>query len=109
LDDSLKIEYRFWISCNDKPLFGKGKINLLLKIQETGSLRKAAEELKMSYRKVYYSIAQMNKIASEPIVTMKRGGKSGGNSEITNYGLKLISIYQNLDLEFSDFVTKKTI
>lgn len=109
MDNSLNIEYRFWISCNNRPLFGKGKINLLLKIKETGSLRKAAEELKMSYRKAYYSIDQMNKIASEPIVIMKRGGKSGGNSEITDYGIKLIASFQKLEQEFSEFVSKKTV
>lgn len=109
MNDSLKIEYRFWISCNNQPLFGKGKINLLLKIKETGSLRKAAEELKMSYRKAYYGIDQMNKIASEPIVIMKRGGKSGGNSEITDYGNKLIIAFQKLEKEFAEFASKKTI
>lgn len=51
----------------------------------------------------------MNKIASEPIVIMKRGGKSGGNSEITDYGMKLISSFQKLEKEFSEFAAKKTI
>lgn len=72
-------------------------------------MRKAAEELKLSYRKAYYSIDQMNKIASEPIVIMKRGGKSGGNSEITDYGIRLITAFQKLEKEFDEFASKKTI
>lgn len=108
MEDSFKIEFRFWISCNGQPLFGKGKIELLLKIQETGSLRKAAEDLKMSYRKAYYSIDQMNKLAKEPVVIMVRGGKNGGKSELTEYGKKLISIYLNLENEISDFISKKS-
>lgn len=108
MNDSFKIEYRFWISCNDQPLFGKGKIILLLKIQETSSLRKAATELKMSYRKAYYSVDQMNKIAKEPVVIMKRGGKNGGNSVLTDYGKKLITVYQNLEKEISEFISSKS-
>jgi molybdate transport system regulatory protein len=107
VNKSLKIEYRFWISCNDQPILGKGKMNLLLKIVETGSLKKAAEELKISYRKAYYSVAKMNEVGNEPVVILKRGGKRGGTSEVTNYGLELISIYSKLEQEFSEFISSK--
>lgn len=108
LKKKFNIEYRFWISCDNKPLFGKGKIDLLLKIKETGSLRKAAEELKLSYRKAYYSVAQMNKIAEKPLVILKRGGKEGGKSELTAYAEKLIKIYLDLEQEISEYISSKT-
>ena len=108
MNDSFKIEYRFWISCNNEPLFGKGKIRLLEKINETASLRQAAEELNISYRKAYYSVAQMNKISEEPLVVMKRGGKSGGKSELTEYAQKLIKIYRELETEISGFISSKS-
>ena len=107
MNESFKIEYRFWISSKGQALLGKGKINLLTKIRETGSLRKAAEELKISYRKAYYSVAQINKIAKEPVVIMKRGGKNGGTSEVTKYGQKLITIYQELEQDISEFIASK--
>ncbi len=108
MKESFTIEYRFWISCNGQPIFGKGKIELLLKIEETGSLRKASEMLKMSYRKAYYSVDQMNRLAKEPIVLMTRGGKSGGKSELTDYGKKLISTYLELDREIAEYIAKKS-
>jgi molybdate transport system regulatory protein len=108
LSENFKIEYRFWISCNNEALFGKGKIKLLQKIKETGSLRQAAEELKLSYRKAYYSVAQMNKIAKEPLVIMKRGGKSGGKSEVTPYAEKLIKIFLELEQEINTYISNKS-
>ena len=108
LSNNFNIEYRFWITCNNQPLFGKGKIKLLLKIKETGSLRKAANELNISYRKAYYSVAQMNKTAAQPMVIMKRGGKEGGKSAITPYAEKLISLYLELDKEIASYIASKT-
>lgn len=107
MNDSFKINLRFWITCNEKPLFGKGKIILLLKIKELGSLSKAAKDLKMSYRKAYYSVANMNKISEKPIVVMKRGGRNGGKTELTAYALRLIDSYLSLEMEINDFIASR--
>ena len=82
---------------------------MLQKIEETGSIRKAAEEMKLSYRKAYYSVDQINKLAEEPVVIMIRGGKDGGKSVLTDYGRNLISRYKKLEGEISAFLEKKSL
>ena len=101
------ISYRFWITKNDEPFLGKGRVELLLKIQELGSLKKASEALKMSYRKAYYSINHVNRICEKPVVIIKRGGKNGGSTELTEYGIELINRFKKLSNELERFIKKK--
>lgn len=103
------ISYRFWITHNDEPFLGKGRVELLLKIQEFGSLKKASEALKMSYRKAYYSVSHMNKVSNQPIVSIKRGGATGGSSTVTEHGLALIKRFQKLTADFEKFKKSKTL
>jgi molybdate transport system regulatory protein len=104
VNDPYKIEIRFWISYNGKSLLGKGKMQLLRQIDRHGSLRQAAEELNLSYRKAYYMIYSMNKTAEQPVVEMKRGGKNGGASELTAYGKWLILEFDKIEKQLDQFI-----
>lgn len=107
MNNNFEIEHRFWITCKGEPVFGKGKIELLLKIKELGSLRKAAQNLGISYRKAYYGISQINKACDEPVVNMQRGGKDGGNTQLTPYGLTLIEAYIKLSDSIKRFMQQQ--
>jgi len=109
MNNNYNISYRFWITQGDEPFLGKGRIELLLKIQELGSLKKASEALKMSYRKAYYSISHINKFSEKPVVLIKRGGKNGGSSELTPHGLELIERFQKLSKEFDKFISNNKL
>ncbi len=99
---------RVWIDAGDIPFLGQGKVQLLEKIKELGSLRKAAAEMKMSYQKAWFSIDEMNKAASKPLVILKHGGKGGGIAEVTDIGDKAIQIFKQLQNDFDDFVREKS-
>jgi len=53
------------INIGNDTVLASGKVELLIKIKEMGSLRKAAEEMKMSYRKAWFSIHKINNLASD--------------------------------------------
>jgi len=109
MNNNYNISHRFWITKDNEPFLGKGRVALLLKIQELGSLKKASEALKMSYRKAYYSISHVNKVADKPVVTIKRGGKNGGSSELTPHGIELIERFQKLAKEFDKFIENNAL
>ncbi len=108
MKNKYNISYRFWITHNEEPFLGKGRIELL-KIQELGSLKKASEALKMSYRKAYYSISHINKVCDKPVVIIKRGGKNGGSSELTPHGIELIERFQKLSKKFDTFIKNNAL
>ena len=109
MNNNYNISYRFWITQGDEPFLGKGRVELLLKIEELGSLKKASEALKMSYRKAYYSISHINKFSEKPVVIIKRGGKNGGSSELTPHGIELIERFKILSKKFDNFIDNNTL
>src|SRR6478672_10006674 len=72
---------------------GPGKIALLEAIRETGSITAAAVALKMSYRRAWLLVDELNKLLREPVVTTAQGGAKGGSTILTPVGKKIIALY----------------
>ncbi len=80
--DSLKIAYKVWLDCNGKA-FGEGPDRLLQRVEVTGSLHKAAADMKMSYRKAWLMLKTMERRLGFALLERKVGGVSGGGSRLT--------------------------
>jgi molybdate transport system regulatory protein len=104
----LVVKGRIWIDAGGDSFLGSGKVNLLRKTAELGSLRKAAIELNMSYRQAWYSLNQANKAAGTPLIVLQRGGKQGGTAVITPFGSRVMEQFIRLESEFQDFLSRQT-
>lgn len=93
----MQVQGRIWIKEKDKNFLGHGKIELLERIAKSGSISKAAKEMKMSYKAAWDSIDLMNKVASEPLVVRITGGKGGGGTQVTQKGLEAIRIFREME------------
>jgi molybdate transport system regulatory protein len=76
---------------------GPGKIALLEAILETGSITAAAVAMKMSYRRAWLLVDELNKLLSEPAVTTAVGGAVGGGTTLTPVGEKIIALYHSVE------------
>ncbi|MFN3211579.1 MAG: winged helix-turn-helix domain-containing protein [Henriciella sp.] len=74
--------------------FGPGKAALLSTLIETGSIRAAAERLKMSYPRALKLIEQMNDSFDAPLVETKHGGADGGGTHVTAQGRDVLGLYE---------------
>ena len=99
----------FWIECNDNKFFGPGRIQLLKLIDETGSLNKASKAMKMSYKKAWKMINELNSQTNEPFVILKTGGKEGGGSVLSEEAKYMINYSQNLHKRLQEFLQMETI
>jgi molybdate transport system regulatory protein len=106
-DQKFLLDGRIWITFGYDSFAGQGKIELLEKIKEVGSLRKAALDMKMSYRQAWLNINKMNKLTRQPLVILKHGGKDGGIAQITDFGEKILFVYKNLKISFSNFLAEQ--
>ena len=75
---------------------GPGKINLLKMIREHESISGAARAMKMSYRRAWLLVAELNKLFARPLVATWAGGKSRGGASLTKLGEKLIESYDTV-------------
>ena len=82
------------------------RIEMLHAIEEHGSISKAAKAVPMSYKSAWEAIDTMNALSPEPIVYRETGGKDGGGTTITAYGLQLLENYAVLKEEHSHFLAR---
>lgn len=73
--------------------FGKGPYELLQRIDQEGSLKAACDKMNISYSKSLRMIKNIESQLGLQIVDSKRGGRERGQSELTEIGKKLISLY----------------
>jgi molybdate transport system regulatory protein len=97
-----------WIECENERFFGPGRVDLLRRIDETGSIRHAAADMGMSYKKAWEMITAVNKQALRPMVLPKVGGEKGGGSVITDDARELIAWHAALRDRFLAFLEKET-
>lgn len=90
----MKIDGRFWLTKDDKNFLGSGRIELLEKIAQKGSIHAAAKAMKMSYKAAWERVNAMNDIADRPIIEKTTGGRGGGGTVLTEHAYELIATFK---------------
>ena len=104
----LKVNGRLWIENEGKRFFGPGPVELLELIADTGSISQAARKMKMSYKKAWELVNNLNAQTSSPVVIVQSGGEKGGGSILTVEALQLIEHYRLLRKRFATFLKNET-
>jgi molybdate transport system regulatory protein len=86
----MEIKAKFWIENKGEVVLGGGKTALLLALDLSGSIQRAAEEFGMSYRHAWGVIRKIEQRAGFKIVETKLGGKDGGGAHLTKEGRAFI-------------------
>ena len=94
------------LEMSGEPFLLEKRIELLHAIEEHGSISKAAKAVPMSYKSAWEAVDVMNTLSPEPIVNRETGGKDGGGTTITAYGLTLLENYAVLKEEHTRFLAR---
>ena len=89
--DGFALRGRIWVDGPEGTFIGYGRVVLMERIREHGSITKAAKSMDMSYRRAWLLIDSMNRQAREPFVVTSTGGKNGGGTKVTPAGEKAIT------------------
>jgi molybdate transport system regulatory protein len=81
------IRLHLWLETDEGVFFGAGRALLLEKIEQHGSLKKAAEELGMSYRAAWGKIRATEEVLGVKLIA-QNGCKKGGH-RLTKHGQQL--------------------
>ncbi len=85
------------ISFPDNDRLGRGKMELLEHIRETGSISAAGRAMDMSYRRAWLLVSELNRMFNEPVVESQRGGQKGGGAALTPFGEELVERFRNME------------
>ncbi|KQV20345.1 LysR family transcriptional regulator [Rhizobium sp. Root1203] len=76
---------------------GRGKMELLEHIRETGSISAAGRAMDMSYRRAWLLVSDMNRMFKVPVVESQRGGQKGGGAALTPFGETLLARFRQME------------
>lgn len=99
---------RIWIEKDGQTYLGFGRMVLLEKIREFGSISQAAKAMAMSYKHAWDLVDAMNRQAGEPLVATSKGGKGGGGAHLTEAGELAITQFAGLLNRLDAFLAKET-
>ncbi len=88
-----KLKTKIWLEKNGEKVFGDGPLDILKRVERTGSLRQAAAEIKMSYSQAWHLIKMLEANLGFPILEMQAGGAGGGHSNLTTEAIALTAAY----------------
>jgi molybdate transport system regulatory protein len=93
-----------WIEGSEGTFFGYGRVALLERIREYGSITEAAKSLEIPYRKAWMLIDSMNRQVPKPYVVTAAGGKKGGGTIVTPEGERAIAQFRKINEKFQRFI-----
>lgn len=93
-----------WLDRSEQRFLGQKRVELLRQIAATGSITHAAKAVDLSYKAAWDAVNAMNNMAEQPLVASATGGKHGGGSRITEYGLRQIRLYDAVEGEYRRFL-----
>ena len=102
----MEIDGRFWLTKGGQSFLGSGRIELLERIDQTGSINAAAKEMKMSYKAAWERINGMNALADQPLIERLTGGRGGGGTKLTPYARELIATFHRLNELHRQFIDR---
>ena len=86
---------------------GPGKIQLLENIREHGSISAAGRAMEMSYKRAWDLVDEINRICRQSAVEPQTGGKNGGGSVLTPFGISLVKRYRTIERDAASAVRKE--
>lgn len=93
----LRLSPRWRVLAGGAVPIGPGKADLLDGIAQTGSLRRAAARMEMSYMRAWQLVRVMNDGFREPLVEFVRGGRGGGGARLTVCGRRALELYRAME------------
>ncbi|HKZ18345.1 MAG TPA: TOBE domain-containing protein [Geobacteraceae bacterium] len=89
----------------DMEFLGSNRIALLEKIDECGSISKAAKAVGISYKTAWDAINAISALSEKPLFVRVTGGRSGGGTSLTEEGREVIRTYRIIQEQHEKFLT----
>jgi molybdate transport system regulatory protein len=97
---------RIWMEKDGELYMGWGRVMLLQRIEELGSIAAAARSMRLGYRNAWLWIEAMNRLAPAPLIEITTGGVGGRHARLTEEGRRAISEYKGLRTRFHEFLSE---
>ncbi|MCL4501422.1 MAG: LysR family transcriptional regulator, partial [Deltaproteobacteria bacterium] len=103
----VQIKGRLWLEKQGETFLSWGRVILLEKIRETGSIAAAARAMEMAYSHAWTLVANMNRLSGEELVSRTFGGRQGGRAWLTPAGETAVAQFWELVAQFNEWLSSR--
>lgn len=108
MQSEYQLRGRVWIEGPEGTLLGYGRVVLLERIREHGSISAAARSMEMSYRHAWKLVDSMNRQGHTAMVEKSTGGRGGGGACLTEAGERAIETFWSVYRDFKAFLASRS-
>jgi molybdate transport system regulatory protein len=83
-------------------MLGPGKAELLELIRDQGSISAAGRGMRMSWKRAWSLVDELNHAFRLPLVEAARGGAAGGGAHLTATGIEVLALYRRLESRLAE-------
>ncbi|MBR0425992.1 MAG: LysR family transcriptional regulator [Clostridia bacterium] len=87
----------------EEKIFGPGIAELLERVDQLHSLRKATMSMGMAYSKAWSIIKTAEQSLSFPLLISTTGGRGGGGAELSEQGRRFLNAYRAFERTVHDY------
>lgn len=98
---------KIWVEIDGEVLLSAWRIDLLEAVDNTGSLARAARQLKVPYRTAWYKLHAIERQLGTKLIATQSGGKQGGGSQLTQEARQLIEHFHRVSAGVSELVEQR--
>ena len=105
----LQVKGRLWLERDGESYLSWGRVVLLERIRELGSLAAAARSMDMAYSHAWTMVAEMNRLAGQELVSRTFGGRHGGLAWLTPAGEEAVARFWRLVDTFREWLKSQEV
>jgi molybdate transport system regulatory protein len=105
-ESGIVVRSKVWLEKDGKLFMGWGRVTLLERIDQLGSISAAARSMHLAYRNAWLWVEAMNRLAPSPLVIKSTGGASGGYARLTGEGKRIIKEYKEKRASVREIVNR---
>jgi len=100
-------KFNLWIEHNGAVVLSEWRVRLLDAIDQTGSISRAADRMKITYHRAWEKLHEMEEGLGEKLVNAQVGGVGGGGAELTDRGRELLRKFRAFSEGLSDEIDQR--
>lgn len=109
LQGGMQVKGRLWIEKQGETYLSWGRVVLLERIGELGSVSAAAKSMHMSFSHAWQLVESMNVLAPEPLVEKQVGGRQGGGAWLTDAGQQAVAEFWQRVERFQQWIEQEKL
>lgn len=103
----LEVRSKVWIERDGQVVMSDWRMELLQRIDRTGSLMRAAEEMRVPYRTAWQRLKESEERLGFRLIDSQSGGAEGGGSALTDAARDILRRYQQLTDGLDELVDRR--